>query len=140
MTRKRFIKLMESLGYSRNEAKELAIRANRYGVSYTDRWAYEMSPWGSMKRACRQVGKAGKKAITALQRMARQARNLLAAAHLAKLGIAAFEPALPAEWEKLPQPPAGLRTHVVLADEMASLPPALTQEQIDATTAKRPED
>lgn len=136
MTRKRFVKLMMGLGYSRNEAVNLAARANRYGVSYARRWAYEKSAPGTLKRAGRQAGKAVKKASTALQRMARQAANAMAAVKLFALGIKAFEPA--AERAKAPQHHVGLRTHVVLADELAASGPALTPEQIKATTATWP--
>lgn len=138
MTRKTFVKKMMGLGYSRNEANSLAARANRYGISYAQRWAYEKSALGSLKRASRKVGKAAKKATTALQRCARQAVNMLAAVKLSKLGIQAFEPALAAEWEKVPQHHVGLRTHVVLVDELAASAPALTHEQVKATTAKWP--
>lgn len=41
MTRKRFCKLCMSIGYSRNEANDLAARANWYGETYASRWEHE---------------------------------------------------------------------------------------------------
>lgn len=75
---------------------------------------------------------------TFVERMARTAVNALAAVRLATLGVTAFEQALTAEWEKVPQHHAGLRTHVALVDELAASGPAVTPEQIKAKTAKWP--
>lgn len=58
MTRKEFVKKMMGKGYSRTEAIALAARANRYGISYADRWAYENSKRGRMAAAVRKTAKA----------------------------------------------------------------------------------
>lgn len=104
MKRETFVKRMMGVGYSRNGANKQAARINRYGISYASRWETISSIRGPLKRT------------------ARRAANLMAAVGLAKLGIAAFEPALAAEWEKVPQHHAGLRTHVTLVDEVDTLP------------------
>lgn len=92
MTRKRFVKKMMGLGYSRNEANRLADRAIRYGSSYVDRWRYEISPWGALVRGMMLCGGA-------FRRMGRAVRQLCGN-----------------------KPPDGLRTHIVIADEWAYLP------------------
>lgn len=91
MTRKRFVKLMMALGYSRNEANSLAACANRYGVSYADRWAYENSLAGGMERASRGLVKAfekfGKKikkhAVRAIKKLSKACEELLVGIDLA---------------------------------------------------------
>lgn len=41
MTRERFVKKMMALGWTRNEANDIAARARRYGMSYAARWERE---------------------------------------------------------------------------------------------------
>ena len=85
MTRKRFVKLMMGLGYSRNEANSVAARANRYGVSYADRWAWEVGPIGSVRRSARKLGKAfegfgnqiAREIIPGIKKLAETCRALL---------------------------------------------------------------
>lgn len=57
MNRKQFVKLMMGNGYPRKEATALAARANRYGISYADRWAYENSLRGTIAARLRKWGK-----------------------------------------------------------------------------------
>lgn len=102
MTRKRFVKRMMGLGYSRNEANDRADRARRYGVSYAARWERE---------------------------------KIVAAGHDIAAGLRAGISALGRSVDRFA---AGLRIHHSFVDELAASGPALTQEQIDATTAKWP--
>lgn len=41
MTRKRFVKLLMALGYSRNWANTRAEQARRVGYSYAEQWGHE---------------------------------------------------------------------------------------------------
>lgn len=142
MKRKTFVKRMMGVGYSRNGANKQAARINRYGISYASRW----ETISSIRRPFLRITdghleaaeKAAEKAGTILQRAARQAVAALQYVSLSKLGIAAFEPMPAAEWEKMTHHHAGLRTHVALADELATSGPVLTNEQIMATAAKWP--
>lgn len=150
MTRKRFVKLMMGLGYSRNEAVNIAARANRYGVSYADRWAYENSPMGAVRRAAKRLAdgfKAMAKAIRkniipAVRELARKINAGIMTPNEARAALAldpiddALEPA--PMWPKENPHLDGLRTDVVLVDELAASGPALTPEQIKATTATWP--
>lgn len=179
MTRKRFIKKMMALGYSRNEANATAARARRYGMSYAARWEYENRPIRSLIRTAGGVGKVLRRAGKTFAKAAIEAAGKAAA-------IFAIPPAfLPPtayerEWLKFLEsnPPVrleidpiqaatkvqaaslqitdvslvpsggvplnygqncdGLRIHYSFVDELDASGPALTNEQIKATTAKWP--
>lgn len=148
MTRKRFIKLCMAIGYSRNEANAMAERARRYGMSYAARWElvmdFRVSPAvefitglaqglretipGIVEAASKLAADAAaavkeltQKAIPIVQRIVKNFDVSLVASGGVPLNYG--------------QNCDGLRTHVVLADEWGSMPPRLTQEQIDTTTA-----
>ena len=172
MTRKRFVKRMMGLGYSRNEANDLAERARRYGMRYDARWRYER-----IEAFGRELSRGFTDGLEAVSRRLDELRAVLqnatssaleaarkCAAALAAVTFYKIDPADDAEehapaWPKenpylritdvslvasggVPlnygQNCDGLRTNVVLADELAASAPPLTHEEIKATTAKWP--
>lgn len=147
MTRKRFIKLMMGMGYSRNEVNELAARARRYGMSYADRWRHERikvfsrgfaSGLEAVSRRIDELAAVFQNATSSAMEAARKCAAALAATIFYKIDPAddAEEPA-PA-WPKENPHLDGLRIHHSFVDELAMSAPPLTHEQVMATTAEWP--
>lgn len=144
MTRKRFIKKMMALDYSRNEANERATRARRYGQSYAARWEHErnictgetfldglQSGLAALACACETIVKKLPGIVEAAKKMA--------AAFVAVTSVYKLDPAGDAMepepmWTKENPHLDGLRIHHSFVDELAASGPTLTQAQIDATT------
>lgn len=168
MTRKRFVKKMMGAGYSRNEANALAARARRYGVSYAARWEREKivaagrDIAAGLRAGFSALGRSVDRFAAELRKCVEAAAKVCAV-----LGVTSFYKLEPADYEPEPadmwpkenpflritdvslvasggvplnygQNCDGLRIHHSFADELAAIGPALTQEQIDATTAKWP--
>lgn len=151
MTRKTFVKKMMGMGYSRNEANAMADRARRYGMSYAHRWEWEMdfrvSPAVEFITGLAQglretipgvveaVSKLAADAVAAAKEIAEKVRPIFQ--HIVKIYDVSLVPSggVPLNYG---QNCDGLRTNVVLADELAASDPALTHEEIEATTAKWP--
>ena len=151
MTRKRYKKLLMGLGYSRNEANATAERARRYGMSYAARWEWEMdfrvSPAVEFITGLAQglretipgiveaASKLAADAAAAAKELAEKARPIFQ--RIVKI----FDVSLVADGGmplNYGQNCDGLRIHHSFVDELDASGPALTQEQIDATTAKWP--
>lgn len=150
MTRKRFVKRMMGLGYSRNEANDLAERARRYGMSYDARWRYErIEAFGrELSRGFTDGMEAVSRRLDELRAVLQNATSsaLEAARKCVALAAATFykiDPADDAEehapaWPKENPHLDGLRIRHAFVDELAASAPALTHEEIKATTAKWP--
>ena len=151
MTRKRFVKRMMGLGYSRNEANALAARARRYGMSYADRWMYERieasgrelsrgfaSGLEAVSRCLDELAAAFQNATSSAMEAARKCAAALAAVTFYRIDPADYAEEPAPLWPKENPHQDGLRIHHAFVDELAASAPALTHEEIKAMTAKWP--
>lgn len=65
MTRKRFIKKLMGVGFSRNESNEIAVKSRKSGASYQVYYEYNCS-WLRISIAMKKVGNSFKKVSKAI--------------------------------------------------------------------------
>lgn len=153
MTRKRFVKRMMGLGYSRNEANALAARARRYGMSYADRWRHERneafgrelsrgfaSGLEAASRRLDELAAVFQNATSSALEAARKSAAALAAITFYKIDPADYAEEPAPAWPKENPYLYGLRTNVAPVDELAfvKIVPAVEEAVVDGTGDREP--
>ena len=131
MTRKKYIKLLMALDVPRNQATACANALQVAGGAYEEDYR-RLAPFLRIKQAVLRTARNVTAAVTCL---AESITRAMAASSVYKLDPADYEPEPAHDWPKKNPHLDGLTAAIFAVDEMDAHGLALTQEQIEATTA-----